>query len=203
MFDSFAVFFLRKHFSFDFVSHFSSPAKSHLPFTLITSEREPPQVFMLLEGLYNAFDKIARRLKVFKVETIGDCYVGAYVSHAHYHAYQSVLLSNVINLTFLAHMIAPPFFFSTICFFEQTAATGLPEPRKDHAVAMCRFANECLSCMKNTVFALEIKLGPGTSDLAMRFGIHSGRSRSAFISFCFLLIGFSCLRVVWLRLSTF
>ena len=112
MFDSFAVFFLRKHFSFDFVSHFSSPAKSHLPFTLITSEREPPQVFMLLEGLYNAFDKIARRLKVFKVETIGDCYVGAYVSHAHYHAYQSVLLSNVINLTFLAHMIAPPFFFN-------------------------------------------------------------------------------------------
>ena len=37
--------------------------------------REPAQVFTLLETLYNEFDQIAKRRRVFKVETIGDCYV--------------------------------------------------------------------------------------------------------------------------------
>jgi Adenylate and Guanylate cyclase catalytic domain len=58
-------------------------------FTAWSSEREPHQVLSLLETLYFAFDDIARNLGVFKVETIGDCYV---------------------------------------------AVTGLPQPRKDHAV---------------------------------------------------------------------
>jgi hypothetical protein len=35
---------------------------------------EPSQVFTLLETVYHAFDEIAKR-RVFKVETIGDCYV--------------------------------------------------------------------------------------------------------------------------------
>jgi Adenylate and Guanylate cyclase catalytic domain len=39
------------------------------------SVRDPSQVFILLESLYCAFDTIANRMKVFKVETIGDCYV--------------------------------------------------------------------------------------------------------------------------------
>jgi class 3 adenylate cyclase len=37
--------------------------------------REPSQVFILLETIYRAFDKIAKQRRVFKVETIGDCYV--------------------------------------------------------------------------------------------------------------------------------
>ena len=37
--------------------------------------REPAQVFTLLETLYSAFDELAKELGVFKVETIGDCYV--------------------------------------------------------------------------------------------------------------------------------
>ena len=37
--------------------------------------REPTQVFTLLETVYGAFDAIAKRRHVFKVETIGDCYV--------------------------------------------------------------------------------------------------------------------------------
>jgi class 3 adenylate cyclase len=37
--------------------------------------REPCQVFVLLESLYAAFDAIAHRRRIFKVETIGDCYV--------------------------------------------------------------------------------------------------------------------------------
>ena len=47
-------------------------------FTAWSSVREPSQVFMLLETLYQAFDVIAKRRKVFKVETVGDCYVGKY-----------------------------------------------------------------------------------------------------------------------------
>jgi hypothetical protein len=41
-------------------------------FTKWSSTREPEQVFELLETLFGAFDKIALRRKVFKVETIGD-----------------------------------------------------------------------------------------------------------------------------------
>eukprot|EP00538_Stauroneis_constricta_P012395 CAMPEP_0119571056 /NCGR_PEP_ID=MMETSP1352-20130426/43927_1 /TAXON_ID=265584 /ORGANISM="Stauroneis constricta, Strain CCMP1120" /LENGTH=1560 /DNA_ID=CAMNT_0007620735 /DNA_START=72 /DNA_END=4756 /DNA_ORIENTATION=- len=44
-------------------------------FTAWSSVREPSQVFTLLETTYSAFDKIARQRKVFKVETVGDCYV--------------------------------------------------------------------------------------------------------------------------------
>ena len=46
-------------------------------FTAWSSVREPSQVFRLLETLYNAFDMIARRSGIFKVETIGDCYMAA------------------------------------------------------------------------------------------------------------------------------
>jgi class 3 adenylate cyclase len=44
-------------------------------FTAWSSVREPAQVFTLLETIYSAFDKIVKRRNVFKVETIGDCYV--------------------------------------------------------------------------------------------------------------------------------
>jgi class 3 adenylate cyclase len=44
-------------------------------FTAWSSEREPSQVFTLLENLYHAFDEVGRKLGVFKVETIGDSYV--------------------------------------------------------------------------------------------------------------------------------
>jgi Adenylate and Guanylate cyclase catalytic domain len=43
-------------------------------FTAWSSVREPTQVFMLLEEIYNSFDSIAKRRRVFKVETIGDSY---------------------------------------------------------------------------------------------------------------------------------
>jgi hypothetical protein len=44
-------------------------------FTAWSSAREPSQVFILLETIYRSFDKIAKQRRVFKVETIGDCYV--------------------------------------------------------------------------------------------------------------------------------
>jgi Adenylate and Guanylate cyclase catalytic domain len=44
-------------------------------FTAWSSSRQPIQVFQLLETIYAAFDKLAKQHGVFKVETIGDCYV--------------------------------------------------------------------------------------------------------------------------------
>jgi len=44
-------------------------------FTAWSSSREPSQVFILLQSVYQAFDDIAKRRKLFKVETIGDAYM--------------------------------------------------------------------------------------------------------------------------------
>eukprot|EP00339_Tiarina_fusa_P009010 CAMPEP_0117058878 /NCGR_PEP_ID=MMETSP0472-20121206/40893_1 /TAXON_ID=693140 ORGANISM="Tiarina fusus, Strain LIS" /NCGR_SAMPLE_ID=MMETSP0472 /ASSEMBLY_ACC=CAM_ASM_000603 /LENGTH=805 /DNA_ID=CAMNT_0004776357 /DNA_START=1 /DNA_END=2418 /DNA_ORIENTATION=+ len=44
-------------------------------FTKWSSSREPEQVFQLLEALFKEFDAAALRRGVFKVETIGDCYM--------------------------------------------------------------------------------------------------------------------------------
>jgi len=44
-------------------------------FTAWSSARDPEAVFTLLETIYRAFDRIAKRRRVFKVEVVGDCYV--------------------------------------------------------------------------------------------------------------------------------
>ena len=44
-------------------------------FTKWSSTREPEQVFQLLETLFKEFDATAAKWGVFKVETIGDCYM--------------------------------------------------------------------------------------------------------------------------------
>lgn len=54
------------------------------------------------------------------------------------------------------------------------AVTGLPDPRPNHAVAMVRFASECLERFRLLLPKLEVMLGPDTADLAIRAGIHSG-----------------------------
>jgi class 3 adenylate cyclase len=46
-------------------------------FSAWSSERSPVQVFTLLETLFQALDRVARRRRVFKVETVGDSYVAA------------------------------------------------------------------------------------------------------------------------------
>ena len=45
---------------------------------------------------------------------------------------------------------------------------------RSHAVAMARFARHCLYELHNVLNSLTNELGPGTDELAMRFGIHSG-----------------------------
>jgi Adenylate and Guanylate cyclase catalytic domain len=44
-------------------------------FTKWSSTRQPEQVFQLLETLFKEFDALATKRGVFKVETIGDCYM--------------------------------------------------------------------------------------------------------------------------------
>eukprot|EP00977_Amphora_coffeiformis_P003392 scaffold630_cov174-Amphora_coffeaeformis.AAC.12 len=98
-------------------------------FTAWSSARDPAQVFTLLESVYSAFDKISISLGVFKVETVGDCYV---------------------------------------------ACAGLPQPREDHALVMAEFATCCLKEMTKVAHDLEPILGPDTSEIQLRIGLHSG-----------------------------
>ena len=39
------------------------------------------------------------------------------------------------------------------------AVSGLPHPRADHAIVMCRFARDCMNEMNETVDKLEVLLG--------------------------------------------
>lgn len=98
-------------------------------FTAWSSEREPSQVFQLLETVYQEFDKIALKCGIFKVETIGDCFV---------------------------------------------AATCIPVYQPDHSVRIVKFAQSCLLHMHELTRELEATLGPSTSSLSIRIGIHSG-----------------------------
>jgi adenylate cyclase len=54
------------------------------------------------------------------------------------------------------------------------AVCGLPEPRKNHAVVMAKFAVECRSKTNQLCQELEVLLGSGTADLKFRIGLHSG-----------------------------
>ena len=56
---------------------FVSRSNTTAGFTAWSSARDPGQVFTLLEAVYGRFDEIAKKKGVFKVETIGDCYVAA------------------------------------------------------------------------------------------------------------------------------
>jgi class 3 adenylate cyclase len=62
-----------------------------------------------------------------------------------------------------------------LCFSDSyVAVCGLPEPRKSHAVVMAKFAADCRSKTNQICQELEISLGPGTADLKLRIGLHSG-----------------------------
>lgn len=72
----------------------------------------------------------------------------------------------------LTHNIFSNLFVLLVCL--QVAVCGVPERCADHAVVMARFARECLSRCEKVLQSLELKLGPDTGDLAMRFGLNSG-----------------------------
>ena len=54
------------------------------------------------------------------------------------------------------------------------AVAGIPDPRKDHAVVMARFARDCQVQMATVVQVLEDSLGEDTAQLTLRIGLHSG-----------------------------
>ena len=54
------------------------------------------------------------------------------------------------------------------------AVTGLPKPQERHALLMARFAWDCLLKFEELTRELETKLGPDTTELGIRFGMHSG-----------------------------
>ena len=58
--------------------------------------------------------------------------------------------------------------------FQYVACTGLPNPQVKHAVIMARFAWETVRVFSELKGELEKKLGPDTSDLGIRVGMHSG-----------------------------
>lgn len=55
------------------------------------------------------------------------------------------------------------------------AVTGLPKPQERHALLMARFAWDCLLKFEELTRELETKLGPDTTELGIRFGMHSGK----------------------------
>jgi len=54
------------------------------------------------------------------------------------------------------------------------AVCGVPEERRDHAVAMVRFAMDVRTKMQVLTRQLMDRLGQGTDQLRVRIGIHSG-----------------------------
>lgn len=101
---------------------------------------------------------MAKKRGVFKVETIGDCYVGKHPNAPSY---------SVEWIFFYTHFVSDD-------LFRIPAVTGLPKPRKDHAVAMVRFARDCREEMRKLTIVMSRTLGPGTEELCMRFGMNSG-----------------------------
>lgn len=65
----------RKFGAVQSLTHFKTHCQQG--FTAWSSTREPAQVFVLLQTVYQSFDILANKHKVFKVETIGDSYVAA------------------------------------------------------------------------------------------------------------------------------
>ena len=121
-------------------------------FTAWSSVREPSQVFQLLEIIYHSFDMIAKRRRVFKVETVGDCYGRSQLS--------KTLLFNIGSFgNALTNTCFSSSFFCISVLDSVVAVSGLPEPRKDHAVVIAKFAHDCIVRMNRLAKALEKSLG--------------------------------------------
>ena len=130
-------------------------------FTAWSSAREPSQVFLLLETIYRCFDKIAKTRRVFKVETIGDCYgkrrstrgVVVLIREPRERKESSKIFS--LNLLSVSLILCDP----QSCLGHTVAVCGLPEPNDDHAIVMAKFARDCLSKMDELTRKLRVRLG--------------------------------------------
>jgi hypothetical protein len=129
-------------------------------FTAWSSTREPSQVFRLLESLYFQFDRVAQKRGIFKVETIGT-----------YCIFHSLFLQSKMPVFLTKKSRLRSLCFIGDCY---VAVAGLPTPRADHHVAMARFARDIMETMAHMTQQLEVELGPDTSSLGLRIGLHSG-----------------------------
>jgi class 3 adenylate cyclase len=117
-------------------------------FTAWASIRQPSQVFTLLESIYKEFDTMANKRRVFKVRDATKA---------------GLVLRQIVSL--IVAKLGPARQVETVgdCY---VAVAGLPDPRKDHAAVMARFANDCVNKMMKLVEILEVALGPDTADLS-------------------------------------
>lgn len=133
---------VRNIFATSRIAHFQTG------FTSWASSREPAHVFVLLQTVCQAFDAIAKRRRVFKVETIGKTLLVALATNRANHLTTLILLISSGD--------------------SYVAVTGLPKPQTQHAWIMAMFACECRQKFLKLSKKLETVLGPDTSDLGMR-----------------------------------
>jgi len=112
-------------------------------FTAWSSVREPVQVFLFLEKLYERIDTIADRYGVYKVETLGECYGTKTVVRAE------------SRITILSIILLMPSVYALFC---TVAATGLPSPQNDHPLRMAKFASECMRTMPTFLKSMEVEV---------------------------------------------
>ena len=125
-------------------------------FTKWSSGRPPHDIFLLLETIYAAFDRIAKRRGVFKIETVSP----------RLSMLEGELCELNLSLRTLSHCQIGD------CYL---AITGVPCPQKDHAVIMAKFACDCMERMNYLIHSkLMDQLGEDTAELKLRVGLHSG-----------------------------
>ena len=103
-------------------------------FTAWSSTRDPAQVIVLLETVFRAFDEIAGRRGIFKVESVADCWLGV-AGTLHHNPLAGRLHSHSEFLN---------------CLF---VWKGLPVTRQDHALAVARFAIDIVEWYDRHVLA--------------------------------------------------
>ena len=106
-------------------------------------------------------------------------------------------LKDILVGFFIRQLLDGNLTFSSFLFnWTDVAVTGIPEPQAQHAVIMCKFAQDCLERIPVVTRELAGRLGEDTKDLGMRVGVHSGKttagvlvSRQAQIQSCCALSG--------------
>lgn len=113
-------------------------------------------------GLLSAgFDEIAAQRGVFKVET-SKCPLEMFGVTSNHCATKQSFLHFLLGRLSVGD-----------CY---VAATGLPEPQKDHALIMVRFARDCMFKLSFVTNKLAGELGDDTNTLQLRIGLHSGET---------------------------
>jgi Adenylate and Guanylate cyclase catalytic domain len=125
-------------------------------FTAWSSSRQPIQVFQLLETVYAAFDKLAKQHGVFKVETIGDCYVAVVGLPTPRRSHAVVMARFARDIRNKMQELAPQL---------ETNLGQVGDLKETYA-----------GTMSYAMYSLDLAccILQGTADLALRIGLNSG-----------------------------